>query len=343
MVEDARMHLGNGIKESAAEKLVAKAKPELLEGEAVGLICKCNNFKPMVDRVLLTNARLLAVSAADAKVRFSAGRQDVVAVVVESGWAGTTLAITQSDGTKTVFKSMDESDAETLRTQLESVGTDVQAPHDAVSTEHVASVGTADPEDGEQSGALAKFGATMKRAYGEAQAASEQLAESNSANYGALVKKGQFGLKTVEIYDAGYVRVGLLLTQKSQFEKLKSIKFSLQVQDRSGIGHLWASGGMGSKEKRVLLLTIATDKEIHTLSTEGEMGRSEDKVGLALEAAGNSVIADLNREPSPTVITHAAPEATIGERLRQIADLHHEGVLSDEEFATAKAKLLEQL
>ena len=337
------MQLGKGIKETAAEKLVSKAKPDLLEGEVVVLICKCNNFKPMVDRILLTNMRILAASAADAKVKFSAGRDELVDVAVESGWAGTTLAITQPDGTITVFKSLDETDAEALRTQLDSVGTDAQPPPAADSAERGVSDGAADPEAGEQSGALARVGATMKRAYSEAQAASTQLAESNAANHGAIVKKGQFGLKTVEIYDAGYVRVGLLLTQKSQFEKLKSINFSLQVQDRSGVGHLWASGGLGSREKRVLLLTIATDKQIHTLSTEGEMGRSEDKLGLALEAAGNSVLADLNREPAPTVITQAAPQATVGERLRQIADLHQEGVLSDEEFAAAKAKLLQQL
>ena len=201
---------------------------------------------------------------------------------------------------------------------------------DAMSDQH---------SDGKR-GRFAKFGASVKSAVDDAQAANRQLAESNTANYGVVVKKGEFGFKTVEIYDSGHVRVGLLLTKKSPFEKLKSIKFSHQVQDRTRAGHLWTTGGLGSREKRVLLLTIATDKQIHTLSTEGQIGRGEDKLGLALEAAGNSVLAT---DPPPTAITQVSPEATAGEKLRQIADLHEDGVLSDEEFAAAKAKLLDQL
>lgn len=186
-------------------------------------------------------------------------------------------------------------------------------------------------------GLFAKMGDAINRAASEA----EDRKEANTATYGAVVKKGMFGVKTVEIYETGYVRVGVILTGKSPYEKLKSIKFTQQVQDRSAAGHLWSSGGMGSRDKRVLLLTIATDRQVHTLSTEGQMGRTEDKLGLALEAAGNSVIS--GAAPAPTVITHAAPEITAADKLRQIADLHRDGVLSDEEFAAAKGKLLGQL
>jgi hypothetical protein len=41
-------------------------------------------------------------------------------------------------------------------------------------------------------------------------------------------------------------------------------------------------------------------------------------------------------EPPPA----AAPEADLTAQLQQLADLHEQGVLSDEEFADAKAKLL---
>jgi hypothetical protein len=36
----------------------------------------------------------------------------------------------------------------------------------------------------------------------------------------------------------------------------------------------------------------------------------------------------------------AAAEPTLAERLRELADLHKDGILSDDEFAAAKAKLL---
>lgn len=337
------MELGKGIKEPAAEKLLAKAKQNLIEGEVVLFICKCNNFKPMVDRILLTNKRLLAVSAADAKVGFSADSDEVVDVVVESGWTGTTLAITKSNGNHTVFKSMEEVDAEALRKHLKAGTAGHQPPPATTSAEPDISGEKSAPLAPKQPGALARAGATMKRVYGDAQEASAQLAESNAAKYGSIVKRGQFGLKTVEIYDLGYVRVGTILTQKSPFEKLKSIRFSFQVQDRSGLGHMWASGGLGSREKRVLLLVIATDKQIHTLSTEGEVGRSEDKVGMALEAAGNNVLADVNRAPAPSVVSNTVPGGTAADRLRNITELHKEGLLSDEEFAAARARLVEEL
>ena len=52
----------------------------------------------------------------------------------------------------------------------------------------------------------------------------------------------------------------------------------------------------------------------------------------------------------PTPLAHSAPRAnsqgarteTVAEQLRQFAQLHQEGVLSDDEFVSAKAKLLGQ-
>lgn len=192
-------------------------------------------------------------------------------------------------------------------------------------------------------GRLSRLTSSVRGAVSDAQAASQERGEANLANYGPLVKKGTFGFKTVEIYAGGYARVGLALTARSPFERLRSVKYTQQVQARSGIGHVWASGGLGSRDKRVLLLTIATDDQVHTLSVEGQVGRGEDKLGLALEAAGNGVVQQRDQVPPPPPPPAAAPEATAADKLRQIADLHRDGVLSDEEYADAKARLLGQL
>jgi len=40
------------------------------------------------------------------------------------------------------------------------------------------------------------------------------------------------------------------------------------------------------------------------------------------------------------VVRPAAAEPTLSERLRELADLHKDGILCDDEFAGAKAKLL---
>lgn len=106
-------------------------------------------------------------------------------------------------------------------------------------------------------------------------------------------------------------------------------------------------------------LTIVTDGQIHTLTNQSHNGfmktsnKGHSEVGLALAAAGNSVLG-ANRveahepvsevqpaaESQPVVVNQAAAGPTFGERLRELADLHRDGVLADDEFAAAKAKLL---
>lgn len=122
---------------------------------------------------------------------------------------------------------------------------------------------------------------------------------------------------------------------------------------------------MASTESRTSYLTIATDREIHQLTNQGHNGfvkttnKGHADVGLALESAGNAV---LGVSPAPPTgmstgaspvgaavapqsppVEDPSPSQTMGSRLRELAELHKEGILSDEEFSTAKAKLLDGL
>lgn len=101
-------------------------------------------------------------------------------------------------------------------------------------------------------------------------------------------------------------------------------------------------------------LTIATDKAIHMLTNESNNGwmkvsrREHYDVARALEEVGNAVLKDLTRDSAPepqagssgTAAPESSPGNNLGERLRELATLHREGILSDEEFAQAKARLL---
>jgi hypothetical protein len=78
--------------------------------------------------------------------------------------------------------------------------------------------------------------------------------------------------------------------------------------------------------------------------------KGHNEVGIALEAAGNSVLGvsvGVTPEPAPelqpAVASQPPAEPSLTGRLRELADLHREGILSDDEFAAAKAKLLEGL
>ena len=63
----------------------------------------------------------------------------------------------------------------------------------------------------------------------------------------------------------------------------------------------------------------------------------------AMEADQDARISDLEQQqaPAPAAAPPAAPPASspMIDQLNQLADLHQQGVLTDEEFASAKAKL----
>ena len=216
---------------------------------------------------------------------------------------------------------------------------------------------------------------------------------------GALVTSGVFGTSTVEIYENGYVRVaewgeGTSGTgpktpdKNTPYERLRSIKFTQAMDQSSGatsalentVGPAVAKlmkGGRGlmkasapgmaiagiahlsSNAARKTFLTIATDKQIHTLTNQGSKSfgvktsnKGHDEVGRALEIAGMAVLGVVEVDPqavaAPAIAAAPAPPPasqpaavpTLTDRLRELADLHKEGILSDEEFAGAKAKLL---
>lgn len=66
--------------------------------------------------------------------------------------------------------------------------------------------------------------------------------------------------------------------------------------------------------------------------------------GQAHEASQDAQIAEMQQQayvPPPTYAPASAAEAPgLGDQLAQLAQLHQSGGLSDEEYATAKAKLL---
>lgn len=177
------------------------------------------------------------------------------------------------------------------------------------------------------------------------------------------------------------------ITKQTPFEKLRSIKFTGPAEEKpsgsnsaleGAVGPAVATlikGGKGlmkasapglavagiahiaGTEGRKAFLTIVTDKQIHALTNQTSKGfipltkRGHNDVGLALEAAGNSILGVVSPEAvpqSPLALPAATAEPvktepTLAERLRELADLHRDGILSDEEFTAAKAKLLDSL
>jgi hypothetical protein len=176
----------------------------------------------------------------------------------------------------------------------------------------------------------------------EAQVESQKAEQAEgAAQAGSLVIEKQFGLSRVAIYDGGFVRVGKgglnALTSLSKYEKLKAIKYTEAVQDRSAVGKAWSGGAFSSSQRRTLHLTITTDRKVHTLSTEFEMLSNHHKAGMALEAAGQAVL----DSRGSTVAVPNAPD--VADQIKKLAELHAAGILTDDEFATKKAELLDRM
>ena len=168
-----------------------------------------------------------------------------------------------------------------------------------------------------------------------------------AAAAGSLVLEKDFGVTKVAIYDGGFVRVSKMMTPLTPYEMLRSIKFEQQTQDRSGVGQIWAGGPLSSSQRRTLSLTIATDRKVHALVTEHQMLSGDEKAGLALEAAGNSVLGVL-RDATPMQVTVAnspadSAQPDIADQIKKLADLHQAGILTDDEFAAKKADLLNRM
>lgn len=99
-------------------------------------------------------------------------------------------------------------------------------------------------------------------------------------------------------------------------------------------------------------LVIATDRMIHTLVNQKHNGlmnvsqREHNAVAVALVEAGNAVLGvTASVEPEVVVETVAVAASlpvapTLSDRLRELSELHREGILSDDEFTSAKGKLL---
>jgi hypothetical protein len=164
-----------------------------------------------------------------------------------------------------------------------------------------------------------------------------------------VVHKGSVGGTAVWVYSGGYVRFDNNaltkwdMSEKAKFEKLLSVKFTTMTRDKSSggraVGAVLTLGlnAFASNERIESFLSIATDRKVHKLDCTRA-------AGVALEAAAQGVI-DASRAAGAaqtSVVTQAAAP-NVADQLRQLADLHSDGIISDDEFNAAKARLLGSL
>jgi len=179
----------------------------------------------------------------------------------------------------------------------------------------------------------------------------EERAADELARYGRMVANEVFGMRTVRIYDKGFVRVSVpLFGSNTRFEQLVSIEASSDVSKKSGAGRGAAAlmtGGLSlasSNKRGDVYLTITTDATTHVLhedpptATNLKHVKRLEAAGLAVLRQTPSVTTDLSETPTSTPAASGAP--TVSERLRELTLLRDEGLVSLEEYDQLRAKLL---
>jgi len=158
--------------------------------------------------------------------------------------------------------------------------------------------------------------------------------------YGKEVLSEMVGLKTVKFYEKGFVKVGML----GGFEKLTGIEGSADnLQKKSAAGRAAGfvfTGGLnmlGSNKRGDLLITITTQKNVHTLHVDAPY-EQDLKSHHRILAVGRSLLASQARDSAD--VASAKPTLSISEEIEKLVALKDAGVLSEEEFSKAKERLL---
>ena len=189
-----------------------------------------------------------------------------------------------------------------------------------------------------------------KRLRNEEQARKEEeekkQIEADLEKFGRVIlatKLHTFKSKIV-LYEKGYVSIGGYYP-----EKLLAISGSADVTKKSGAGR--AAGALftfganldaSSTMRGNVYLTILTDVQSHVLSVALEnVGGYDNPVQRMNEivAAGEHILKSLEDTSAPAPLKVEAGN-DIASQLAQIASLHQSGLLSDQEFELAKAKML---
>lgn len=158
---------------------------------------------------------------------------------------------------------------------------------------------------------------------------------------GDVVISSTFKTSVITIYSKGYVSVsGGMGLFKGTPEKLQGIDFVADITKKSGLGRGAAAvltGGLNllsSNKRGDAYLTIVTDRTTHSLRVEAPYA-TDMKNGHAIAPAGQAL---LNASGIATVTV--TNDSDIAGQLEKLSNLHKKGILSDDEFAAAKSKLL---
>ena len=180
------------------------------------------------------------------------------------------------------------------------------------------------------------------------------LSDDEISQYGGKVLDENFGTRRVRLYEKGYVRVTMLALGGGSFEKIIKVAGEANVQSKTGVGRfaagvltLGANTLVTSNKRGGVYLTIVTDLKTHQLKADASIVGSESdiKAMYKIVNTAESLLASQDAAVAPDASSGIAPvnlgtPPDLGNELEKLSNLFSKGLITSEEFATAKAKLL---
>jgi hypothetical protein len=167
-----------------------------------------------------------------------------------------------------------------------------------------------------------------------------------SPSYGDPVARESFGKYTVVIFSGGFVQISKLFGRAQlSIEKLLQIEAESQISKKTGLGRGLATimtagvNQMSPNQRGNLILTVTTDKNVHVLIQDVPF-EHDMKAMQKLAAVGRSVINQGARSTLTEVDKVAPGSQSLAQQIRELSKLKDAGIISQQEFESAKQKLL---
>jgi len=198
--------------------------------------------------------------------------------------------------------------------------------------------------------------ADQRRANAEAERAKRdqeqrELDDKNLHDYGNLIEKISFQGKELHFFSKGYVKV-VTWSTSVPFEKILHVSVGHTVIKKSPGARRATSVGLmmmglppvnklASDERMDWTVTLQTSAKTHQFSGSG---RSTGDTALKIEALASSLIATAAlAAPTPPSSEAGCSGSQVLDQVAKLKELFDAGVLTDEEFSSKKAQLLERL
>jgi hypothetical protein len=333
-----------------AQKKAATAQEGLLPGEVIWFFGACNNFKPMVESVVLTNLRLVAMSGSS--IGFAAQYREVSSI--EPDEIKQTVAVTTTNGDSVVLKSVPREDHAAIM-HFFNYGRTTPPPEALVAVLRDQSQAAARAEARRLAAKASSWpGTTVKgRLTSKASQAIARLCYGDESPWVILTSGGGAGVLTGFDDRLAIIKTGALTSfmagslggERSatfHYRDVTGIEFNsgfvngvLEILTASYSGSANKDFWRGSNKSR-----NADSNDPWTLSNCLPLPKSEYNEFLP---EINELRSRISRAKQTTLVVNAAaerPSPGLVEQLERLADLKASGVLTDDEFAAAKARLI---